>query len=190
MINIDGPWPVGYALAVHTLSSRYLGDDENGRPQFETKRSEPGELLYKAKYHADRESADKIVQLFLNEGKVLALLKNVHVIITIPSNKRRSFEHVKYITDEIAKNVNIEVRHDVLKKSINVEIKLLSTNEKRKLESIMICEKKNDKQDIKVILFDDLFDSGKTMVDAYNELNTFDYNVEGILTITRNRIAD
>ena len=45
-IAINGPWQQGWALDLHTLSSTFIGDDAFGHPQFESKRSEIGELLY------------------------------------------------------------------------------------------------------------------------------------------------
>jgi len=47
---ITGCWTEGFALDFHTLSSEFIGDDEYGHPQFDTKRSEIGELLYRLKY--------------------------------------------------------------------------------------------------------------------------------------------
>jgi hypothetical protein len=45
-IAINGPWQLGWALDLHTLSTTVIGDDAFGHPQFESKRSEIGELLY------------------------------------------------------------------------------------------------------------------------------------------------
>jgi hypothetical protein len=45
-IPITGPWDEGFALDSHTVSSRYLGDDAYGNPQFDTIRSPIGELLF------------------------------------------------------------------------------------------------------------------------------------------------
>ena len=45
-IELEGPWARGFAYDVHTLGSTYLGPDEQGRKQYETERTEMGELLY------------------------------------------------------------------------------------------------------------------------------------------------
>ena len=47
--KLEGSWDLRYALHKHTLSSLYLGDDEYGHAQFDTTRSEPGEVLYQLK---------------------------------------------------------------------------------------------------------------------------------------------
>ncbi len=40
----------GYTLDIHTISSDFLGYDGYGHAQFDTQRSEMGELLYRLKY--------------------------------------------------------------------------------------------------------------------------------------------
>ena len=45
--KISGSWQEGYALDQHILKSEYIGHNEYGYPQFDTTRSEIGELLYK-----------------------------------------------------------------------------------------------------------------------------------------------
>jgi hypothetical protein len=45
-LRLSGPWSDGYVLErQHTLSSEFLGHDGFGNPQFDTKRSELGELV-------------------------------------------------------------------------------------------------------------------------------------------------
>ena len=60
--KIRGKWADGYALDLHTTSSTFLGYDGYGHPQFETVRSELGELLYKLKYRADPSAVDSIAE--------------------------------------------------------------------------------------------------------------------------------
>jgi competence protein ComFC len=45
--KLKGPWEDGYALDIHTISSEFIGHNEFGHPQFDTKRTEIGELLYR-----------------------------------------------------------------------------------------------------------------------------------------------
>ncbi len=54
-IELSGDWVAGYALALHTLSSEITIDG-----QFETKRSELGQLLYEIKYRNNYELLDKL----------------------------------------------------------------------------------------------------------------------------------
>ena len=59
--KIQGRWRDGYALDLHTLSSTPIGYNEYGHMQFDTKRSELGELLYRLKYGADKAAIAEIV---------------------------------------------------------------------------------------------------------------------------------
>lgn len=59
--RISGNWKEGFALDFHSLSSEYIGDDEYGRPQFATTRSEIGELLYRLKYKEDKSVLGDII---------------------------------------------------------------------------------------------------------------------------------
>jgi predicted amidophosphoribosyltransferase len=43
--RIIGKWSQGYALDYHSVSSVFLGHNQFGHPEYDTKRSEVGELL-------------------------------------------------------------------------------------------------------------------------------------------------
>jgi hypothetical protein len=46
-MKLPGPWADGYVLErQHTLASEFLGHDSLGNPQFDTKRTELGELVF------------------------------------------------------------------------------------------------------------------------------------------------
>ena len=49
---IHGNWDLGYTLDKHMLSSTYLGDNEQGHPQFDSVRTEVGEALFQLKYRS------------------------------------------------------------------------------------------------------------------------------------------
>ena len=59
--KIYGSWDDGYVLDLHSTGSTYKGDDEFGRPQFETHRTEIGELLFRLKYRSDRAAVKELV---------------------------------------------------------------------------------------------------------------------------------
>ncbi len=88
--ELKGDWDAGYALDVQTLESTYVGDNEFGRPMFDTKRSALGELLYQLKYHNDSAAVAPIVETvaeFLKTWKAA-----FEVIIPMPpSNPSRKF---------------------------------------------------------------------------------------------------
>ncbi len=68
--QILGKWKQGFALDLHTLSSIPLGYNEFGHMQFETTRSEVGELLLKLKNRADTAAVPQLTAddvTFLND---------------------------------------------------------------------------------------------------------------------------
>jgi competence protein ComFC len=88
--GIRGNWKEGFSLDFHTLRSEYIGDDEYGHPQFETTRSEIGELLYRLKYKKDKSVLDEIVTTATEFIK----LKNwaLDLVVAVPpSRKGRPF---------------------------------------------------------------------------------------------------
>ena len=60
-MRLPGPWAEGYVLERrHTLSSGFLGYDSFGNPQFDTKRSDLGELVFRLKNRNDKNTLDAI----------------------------------------------------------------------------------------------------------------------------------
>jgi len=58
--KIDGPRADGRVLDLHSSGSEFLGYDEYGHEQFDTRRTEVGELLYRLKYRNDTSALDEI----------------------------------------------------------------------------------------------------------------------------------
>jgi len=66
-LKLPGPWADGYVLERrHTLSSEFLGHDSFGNPQFDTKYSELGELVFRLKNRNDRNTLDLIAETAVN----------------------------------------------------------------------------------------------------------------------------
>ena len=60
-MKLPGPWADGYALErQHTLTSEFLGHDSLGNPQFDTKLTELGELVFRLKNRSDKNTFDPI----------------------------------------------------------------------------------------------------------------------------------
>ena len=49
-IELKGKWDKGYALDIHTVSSKYLHDDDWGKPIFDTEYTYMGKLIHELKY--------------------------------------------------------------------------------------------------------------------------------------------
>lgn len=73
-IKLIGEWDEGYALDRYTISSIPLGEDVYGHMQFETRRSELGELVYGLKYKGKYNDLQNImdgIKPFLDQWSVL-----------------------------------------------------------------------------------------------------------------------
>ena len=130
-IIIEGNWSKGIAFDLHTLSSEYLGQDENGHDQFDTKRSEMGELVYQLKYKHDKSVVSKIVDLIQTIGN----LSNFDAFVAIPpTNKNRAHQPVNLIVNEMGKRFNVPVHLDALEKKGGHQLKEIEDPEKRSEE--------------------------------------------------------
>ena len=85
--RILGRWRDGYALHLHTLSSAPIG-----HMQFETKRSELGELLYRLKYGTDKAVVAEIVDAM--EDFIGSWKPEVDVIVPVPPSNPRTLQPV------------------------------------------------------------------------------------------------
>lgn len=190
--KIHGNWRAGYALDYHTVSSRFLSDGT-----YDTERTEIGELVYQVKYCADRCKIQPIAEIaakFVKEGfpvKNNVLHRYLNAIIPIPpSDVNRPFQPVGEIASSLGNLLNRPVRTDYLTKVKQTELlKSLSDVESKQadIQGAFTIQS----QDLKkrwVLLFDDLYDSGSTLIEATKVL--YDQGRVGyvfVLTLTQTR---
>jgi predicted amidophosphoribosyltransferase len=182
--RITGCWTEGFALDFHTLSSEYIGDDEYGHPQFDTKRSEIGELLYRLKYRKDNSVLDDIITT------VSQFIKSINwtvdlIVCVPPSRKGRKFQPVPPIAIGIGRALGIGVCVDIV-------VKVKDTPE---LKNIFDFEERmrilKDAFEIRdpvvaghsILLFDDLYRSGATL-NAVSRLLQQEGKVRNIYVLT------
>ena len=116
--EIRGSWRAGWALEVHTLSSRPL---PSGR--YDTNRPEFGELVFQLKYRDDRTKIQPIAEVaanFIREKFAVdghLILPYLKAILPIPpSDQNRDFQPVTEVAQEIGKLLSVPVRTDYLTK--------------------------------------------------------------------------
>ena len=160
---LSGNWNAGYALDIHTVSSTYLGDNEYGHPQYVTKRSEIGELLYRLKYNSDESALGPIVETvveFLRKEKW-----PIDIVVPVPPSRARRFQPVLALSKGIANSLRVELCGDcVVKVKDTPELKNVYEFDKR----LQLLENAFDASHAKlksrtVLLFDDLYRSGATL---------------------------
>ena len=161
--EIHGSWDQGYVLDLHTISSTMIGYNEFGHPEFDTVRSDLGELVYRLKYKADKSVISQIVEVtvgFVNSWKI-----HPDAVVPIPPSKvQRTFQPVVEIASELARSLGIALDTTSLRKGKTTpQMKDIGDFAARTaaLEDAFTSNKGfAGKQ---VLLIDDLFQSGATM---------------------------
>src|SRR5581483_1833411 len=116
--RIPGRWRDGFALDYHTVSNTYVGDDQFGHPQFDTKRSDLGELLYQLKYHGDASALPKLIEvagLFVRSWN-----PSVELIVPVPPSRARRVQPVLLLAGGLSENLGIAYDPDCVSKTRDV----------------------------------------------------------------------
>ncbi|MGH9795563.1 MAG: ComF family protein [Candidatus Acidiferrales bacterium] len=161
-LRIVGNWREGYALDYHTVSSIHTHDDEFGRPRFETKRTPLGELLYRLKYRREDAGAEPLADAAA--ALVRSWNRGVQVIVPVPPSKARSRQPLALVARALGQRLSIPVANAVYKaqgtpelKDVNDRIERLKMLQGAHTVARALVEGK------KVLLLDDLYQSGATM---------------------------
>jgi predicted amidophosphoribosyltransferase len=184
---IHGTWRKGYALDLHTISSTLLGYDAFGRMQFDTKRSEIGDLLYKLKYNHDMRVVPEIVEAV--EKLLKAWNPMVDILVPVPPSTPRKVQPVLVRAKTISQQLHIPLANCVSRVRDIPQLKdVLDRNERVKLLDGLHKVDTSATQGKRVLLFDDLYRSGATMNAITAELYGKGKASEVFaLTITRTR---
>jgi len=160
---IKGSWTSGYALDIHTLNSEYIGYNEYGHPQFDTKYSDMGQLLNRLKYKSDKSVLGIIIEAavkFINSRNWQADM----IVPVPPSRSERAFQPVMAVAKGISKLSGIKLCADcVVKIKQTPELKNIYELDKRMeilKDAYHVVKKQVEGQ--KIILFD-FYRSGATL---------------------------
>jgi predicted amidophosphoribosyltransferase len=160
---LHGPWDKGFALDVHTVNSTYLGDDQYGHRRFDTKRSEIGELLYRLKYKHDQATIELIVEAVA--GFLGTSHSPIDAIVPVPPSNVRTNQPVALIVNALNGRLKIPVCTECLSKIKKTsQLKDITEYHKRveALEGVFSVAPEHTKGK-RLLLFDDLYDSGATV---------------------------
>lgn len=162
-IEIKGNWKKGYALDFHTKSSLYLGRDQYGHDQFDTTRTEIGQLVYDLKYNHNQTVVQKIIDIILTQIKGF---EKIDVIIPVPPSKSRAYQPVLLIADALGIKTGISViKNEIIKIRETPELKDINDPGEREriLRDAFGIAGRNHLQNKSVLLVDDLYRSGSTL---------------------------
>ncbi|MCU0838881.1 MAG: ComF family protein [Rhodospirillales bacterium] len=159
---LSGKWRDGYALDLHTLSAVPIGHDEFGHMQFDTTRSEVGELLYRLKYKGDTSVVDVLVAVAVSFLKVWH--PPVELIVPVPPTSARTFQPVMSLARGISAQLPLPLFECVTKSRDTQQLKnIFDLDERRRaLQGVHMADPAVTKGRT-ILLFDDLFRSGATM---------------------------
>jgi competence protein ComFC len=162
--KLSGKWIEGYALDVHTTSSTYLGDDEYGHPQFDTRRSEMGDLLYRLKYRRDESVLSSIVKTVVSF--IHAQNWTFELVIPVPpSNSGRRYQPVIALSEAIASQLGVEFcPNSITKVKSTPQLKNVYQFEQRAalLDGAYSVDQ-NKVASKRLLVLDDLYRSGATL---------------------------
>lgn len=185
--RILGKWREGFALDLHTLSSTLIGYDEFGRPLFDTRRSEMGELLYCLKYQSDPNCVPEIVSAV--ERLMAVWNPAVDILVPVPPSTPRTFQPVLVVARSISQRLKIPLADCVSRRRSVPQLKnVYDLDQRARLLDKLHGVERSATRGMSVLLFDDLYRSGATMNAVTTELyETGEASSVFALTITRTR---
>lgn len=171
-VPIYGPWDLGITLDSHTISAEFLGYDLHGNPQFDTLRSELGELLFQLKYRGDRRASATLAAVaaqFIRKNRIA-----LDLVVPVPPSRVRPFQPLMAIAAALANELGIAYDPRVLKK-VKETGELKSVAEMKEREEALRGAFDVDDNALagrRVLLLDDLYRSGASMREAANTLRS------------------
>ncbi len=161
--KIDGPWTDGRVLDLHSTGSEFLGYDEYGHEQFDTRRTEVGELLYRLKYRNDASALDEIgdvAEKFIRSWRI-----EFDVIVPAPPTRTRRVQPLHQIADQLARRFDVPVVKAVSKRAAGAaELKnLREYHERQAVLQGALTVNARAVAGKRVLLLDDLIRSGATL---------------------------
>jgi predicted amidophosphoribosyltransferase len=173
--KIVGPWDAGWVLDKHTVKSTYIGDDSQGRPQFDTVRSEVGEATFLLKYRARWDQVPALAQALAKH--IWPKLDAVGFIVPMPASNKRERQPVHEVARALGQLTNTPVFENLLLRSATDRpLKDMATKEE-KLAALggrfSIRDEISNDGKWNVLLLDDLFDTGASMEEASKALRTY-----------------
>ena len=163
-MRISGAWKQGYVLDYHTISSEFIGYNEFGKPMFDTKYTDVGDLLHQLKYKGKADSLEALVNVAT--AFVRKWLPRVDAIVAVPPTRiRRPSQPVVELAIGLGKNLNLPV-HDGFVRNVKNTKELKNVSDYGERIKVLEDAYKVRDQSLagkSVLLFDDLYRSGATL---------------------------
>jgi adenine/guanine phosphoribosyltransferase-like PRPP-binding protein len=176
---LPGPWHSGWALDFH---SRFDGD--------EWSRGLVGELAYRLKYEGDPSAVQPLVDHIMDLIAQHPELADIDGIVPMPPSTARSFDPVRAVADELGGRLGKKVGSVLVRvRQTAPQKEMHSMAQKRaNVDGAFVVRAKVSGR--KVLLVDDLFDSGMTLETAYRALMDAGAARVCVLTLTKTIHSD
>ena len=178
--SLKGPWLAGWALDFH---SRYDGDVAS--------RSAIGDLVFRYKYGGERQLAQALAQRWADLLATQPELPTCEAIIPVPPSQQRASDPMTVLAQALAAQLKIPAL-------LNVLIKTRATRPQKEMTSL--AQKRanvagafavqGDVRGKRLILIDDLYDSGATLEEAAKVLSRGGVSGLVVLTLTKTIHSD
>jgi competence protein ComFC len=165
--TLHGNWKAGWALDLHTIRSIPIG---NGH--FDTTYTEIGFALKHLKYRQDYRQIDILVDAALEFMKTRLVTPYLNAIIPTPASVNRAVQPVHAIAKKIGEKLKIRVDANCLLKTKDTnQLKMVEDQSEREniLHGAFDVTDSRYRQK-KVLLFDDFFRSGSTLMEITKTL--------------------
>lgn len=113
--KLQGAWDDGWVLDRHVSKSEFIGYDDHGNPQFETTRTELGELVYRLKYQGYQSAVGPIARAACEF--VRSWNPEVNIIVPAPPSKHRAVQPLFQIADELGRLLKLPVDKTSVRKT-------------------------------------------------------------------------
>ena len=181
---VRGHWVEGFTLDSHIISSEFLGYDGD-YPRFETRRTELGQCVYRPKYqHGPAWDIIETASAFVKEQWSGA----IDCVIVPPPSLSRATQPAEVIAKGIANSLNVEYKTNTVVKAVaTLPMKNLTPQERLALVSKAIQSGPEPVRDLRVLIIDDVWETGSTMRRVANVLSEMGASQIRALAMTRTK---
>ncbi len=156
MISLKGDFDSGYALGRYSQPKGAHGQ-----------KTQVGELLHRFKYQFEQNAGEILADLSAELIDSRSSLKSSDFIITVPpSFTSRPFDPISFLAERISKRTGIRWEKDVIKRTRITKLQKGIFDKAGKEENVISTFRLNNPLFIsekRILLFDDLYDSGATI---------------------------
>jgi hypothetical protein len=176
---LPGPWQAGWSLGFH---SRMAGASWS--------RSGTGDLTYRLKYEADTTVLPALAEQAMDLLRSHPELGQVDLIVPVPCSTQRKVDPVRAFCDELAGRIKIPVQALVTKTRKTQPQKEMKTMAQKRDNVARAFSVNGEARDKRILLVDDLFDSGATLAEITRSLLAHNARGVNVLTLTRTIHSD